>query len=96
MKMSEVSDKDIEIALSGAGFNGCQTDEGRLMLMELLIKASSGYRNSYTEEAFMSFFGLLKKDRTLNRNGSKFIMSMIYASSNKKAPCYSLIEWFRK
>ena len=64
------------------GFKTYDEHEGRLMLVELLVKAGAGFMNSYTEEAFMSEFRLLKKDRTLNTHGRRFLKCMLYSSSN--------------
>lgn len=90
-----VSNQDIEFYLNKLGFKGYSTDEGRLVLMELMSKAAAGYYNSHTEEGFLNSFGLMKKDRTPNRRGSKFIMSMIYASSNERPLCFKLMQEYR-
>ena len=70
-------------------------DEGRLSLLELISKAGAGYYNSHTEEIFLRSFGLLRKDRMPNKKGMRFIMSMVYASSNKKPFCYEIIKEYR-
>lgn len=72
------------------------TDELRLSLFELLLKANAGFRSSHTEENFMRMFELLKKDRTLNSKGRKFIMGIGYKHSNNKADIHGLIETYRK
>jgi hypothetical protein len=90
-----IRDSDIELSLKAYGFK--QTvDEGRLMLLELLVKANAGYYNSHTEEMFLNSFEVTRKDRIANKKGRQFICSMIYASSNKKPKCFSLIEKYRK
>jgi len=71
------------------------TDEGILMLLELISKAGAGYYNSHTEELFMNSFGLLTKNRMPNRKGMIFISSMVYSSSNKRPACYKLMKEFR-
>lgn len=68
--------------LNAFRFGGYDPDEGRLLLTELLVKANAGMRNSHTEEEFMSSFHMLKRDRTLNIHGRKFIASMLYKHSN--------------
>lgn len=90
-----VTDSEITIAIECSGYTGHEIDECRLSLVELLSKAAAGYRNSHTEEAFMSFFLLLNKDRTINKRGRVFMCSMIYKHSNKKADIHGLIEAYR-
>lgn len=89
-----VTDSEIKDLLLSVGFDH-HVDEGRLMLAELLIKASSGFYNSHTEEAFMTRFGLLKRDRTLNKKGFRFLCAMFYNHSNKKPEVYFLMEKHR-
>ena len=67
------------------GFGTYNEYEGRLMLVELLVKAAAGFYNSSTEEGYMSEFRMLKKDRTLNKHGRMFICSMLYKHSNNKS-----------
>jgi hypothetical protein len=69
--------------------------EGKLMLVELIVKASK-YRSSHTEEDFLSMFKVLNKDRTPNVKGRKFLLEMLYASSNKKSFFANLSEQYRK
>ena len=66
--------------------------ELRLRVAELLIKACSGCRNSYTEELLLSWVGLMKKDRTPNWKGRQFILEMFYASSNYRPIAYEAME----
>lgn len=90
-----ISDEKIERCLEECGFHDYEIDDGRLVLLELISKASAGYKNSYTEENFLNSFGLLKNDRTPNKHGRKFIMSMVYASSNRKPFCFGAMQEFR-
>ena len=90
-----VSKEQIQKALSSEGFKESAV-EGRLMLAEMILKAAAGYRNSCTEEAFMSRFPLLKKDRTPNKLGRKFLCSIFYNHSNRKPECFELIQAFRR
>jgi len=90
-----ITDDQIENALQMCGFYKDSIDEGRLRLTELLAKANAGYYNSHTEERFMNMFRLLNKGRVLSKQGRRFICSMIYASSNKKAEIHALIELYR-
>ena len=91
-----VSDQDIEFYLNKLGFNGYDTGKGRLMLMELIVKAAAGYYNSSTEEGFLNSFGVIRKDRTPNRRGAKFIASMVCASSNDRPVSYELMKKHRR
>ena len=90
-----ICDDEIENMAIMSGYSGRDIAECRLSLVELISKAAAGYRNSYTEENFMNSFKLLKADRTLNKRGRKFTMSMIYKHSNKKAEIYDLIHDYR-
>tara|TARA_R110002167_G_C12700024_1_gene653358 strand:+ start:4368 stop:4691 length:324 start_codon:yes stop_codon:yes gene_type:complete len=85
---------DINKALTNNGWY-IGASEGRLMLAELLLKANAGFYNSHTEEGFMKAFGMLKRDRKLNKKGSLFLMDMFYASSNKKPPAFHLMASYR-
>lgn len=89
-----VLDVEIEIQLDSLGFR-MHAGEGRLMLAELLLKAGAGYYNSHTEELFLKSFGLLKKDRTPNKPGRKFLCSMFYNHSNKRPESFALMTHYR-
>lgn len=91
-----VSDVYLVRAANSARYTGYTAEELRLSLFELLLKANAGYKNSHTEESFMGWFGLLKRDRTLNAKGRRFILSLGYKHSNNKADIYGLIGKFRK
>ncbi len=90
-----VSSQEIDFHLSRGGWDGYSVDEGRLMLLELLSKAGAGCYNSHSEELFLGSFDLLRKDRMPNKRGMKFIMSMVYASSNKKPQCFNAMKLHR-
>jgi hypothetical protein len=92
--MGEVTDNKIREYLDKYGFVQ-YTDEGRLLLAELLLKAGAGYYNSHTEEAFLKSFALLKKDRTPNKNGRRFLCSIFYNHSNRKPVAFGLMEKHR-
>ena len=90
-----VSDEKITETLKGLGFTQC-AKEGRLMLVELLVKANDCSYNSHTEEAFVQSFGMLNKNRKLNKKGSRFLCDMLYASSNNKSEFAKASDTFRK
>lgn len=90
-----LSDKEIEVALTKYNWD-CTIDEGRLMALELLSKASAGFYSSSTEEGFLGCLGLMTKSRKPNSKGFKFICSMVYASSCKRPPCYDIMTRKRK
>lgn len=69
--------------------------EGRLMLAELLLKASAGYYNSHTEEGFLNSFKMLRADRTINRKGAKYLCSLFYSDSNKRPEGLDLMIKYR-
>lgn len=92
--ISTVSSSSVERNAERFGFT-ITPEDGFLMLLELLSKAGAGYYNSHTEELFLKSFGLMKKDRTPNKLGLKFIHKMVYASSNKKPVCFGMMEKYR-
>ena len=89
-----ISDDSINRALAIDGWD-LSADQGRLMLFELLCKAGAGYYNSHTEEGFLRYFIILKKDRSPNKRGRVFMCDMAYKHSNKKPVIYDLIEKYR-
>jgi hypothetical protein len=95
MKNEEITQNDIIEAIE-AGSWKITANEGRLMLLELLVKASAGFYNSHTEEQFLNRFNVLKVDRTANKKGRRFICKMIYTGSNKKPAVFDLIKNYRK
>lgn len=89
-----VTDSDIREVLDEWGWK-LNADEGRLMLAELMLKSSSSYYNSHTEEGFLTSFNLLKKDRTPNKVGFRFLCSMFYNHSNLRPVAYELMKNYR-
>ena len=95
-----ISDDEIRRNLISAGYtfnadNYC-VDEGRLILTELLTKASAGYALGHTENNYLRLFCLLKKDRTPKKLGRMFLCAMISSTSNRKPEIHNLIKKFRK
>ncbi len=84
----------ISSALKHHGWK-CNTDEGMLMLLELMVKKINGCYNSYTESGFLNSMKVLRKDNQPNELGKKFMMHMLYASSNRKPPSFELMEKYR-
>jgi len=89
-----ITDEELVKQSKSSGFDHC-AGFLRLSLLELISKAAAGYRNSHTEENFMRGFGLLKRDRTLNKKGRKFVCSMIYKHSHNRPDCFQLMRSFR-
>jgi len=89
-----ITDKELILKAEMSHYDHC-VGFLRLSLVELISKAAAGYRNSNTEEGFMRMFGLLKADRTLNKKGRLFVLSIIYKHSGKKADIHGLISKFR-
>lgn len=90
-KVNGVSVKE-SLMYSGIDAN---TDEGVLLLAELLLKANAGYYNSHTEEIFLRQFNILRKDRTATRTGRKFLVDVFYNHSNKKPLAFNLMRDYR-
>lgn len=90
-----IHDCHILSALESEGFKIYSADEGRLMLAELILKAQAGYYNSHTEELFMHRMDVLKKDRTPNSIGKKFLLAMFYAPSHRRPEAYSAMKIYR-
>lgn len=91
-----ITDYIITSALDAEGFRDYNQDEGRLYLAELMLKAQAGYYNSHTEELFLSRIDVMKKDRTPNLLGRKFLCSMFYSHSNKRPEAYESMTSYRK
>ena len=89
-----VSANDIKNALRSTGFDLVVT-EGRLLLLELLVKAGSGCYNSHTEELFLNKFPLMSKGRVPNKKGRKFICSMVYKHSNNRPKAFFAMSAYR-
>jgi hypothetical protein len=85
---------EMHLALRNLGFTQ-DNDEGRLMLAELMMKAGAGYYNSHTEEKFMNSFDLMRKDRTPNKKGRRFLCSLFYTHSNRRPEGFKLMQYFR-
>ena len=87
MKEPIITDENLIKGSEYAFNDGCDRCANllRLTLLELLAKAGAGHRSSHTEEIFLSYFGLMKRDRTPNKKGREFIVSMVYAPSNMKS-----------
>lgn len=90
-----ITDNEIEIRLQLGGWWKTSIDEGRLMLLELLSKAGAGFYNSHTEESYLAGFGVIKKDRTPNKKGRKFMCEMLYKHSNNRPDCLELMLKYR-
>lgn len=89
------SDEVVIFQLNRLGFTQ-SAEEGRLMIVELSSKAGAGYMNSHTEELFLNSFYILKKDRTLNKLGRKFMMHMLYEHSNLRPRAFNAMQEFRR
>lgn len=89
-----LTDHEIDSALKYWGWD-CDIDEGRLMALELLSKASKGAYNSHTEEGFLSQLKLMTKNRKPNKKGFEFICSMVYESSCKRPHCFDAMKKYR-
>lgn len=82
--------RKIDIALKYHGWK-CSTDEGALMLLELMVKKQNGCYNSYTEGGFLDSMKVLTKANKPNKLGREFMMHMLYASSNKRPPAFKMM-----
>lgn len=89
-----IKSDSIQDALDILGFR-MNADEGRLMLAELILKASAGYYNSHTEESFLGWFDVLRKSRIPNKRGREFIMSVFYNHSNRRSESFELMKLYR-
>jgi hypothetical protein len=82
--------------LKTSKFAHLNAEEGRLLLTELAVKASAGYRNSHSEEEFLASFHILRNDRSLKKYGKQFICAMLYKHSNNKSDFAVYSEKYRK
>lgn len=88
-------DSILREAIERSQYIGRELDECRLCLAEMMLKAACGRRNSHTEEEFMSWCEVLKKDRTPNYFGRQFLKLMYYAPSNRKPEAFILMQKYR-
>lgn len=86
--------RKVDIALKYHGWK-CTTEEGLLMLLELMVKKQNGCYNSYTEGGFLDSMKVLTKKNKPNKLGREFMMYMLYASSNKRAPAFYMMREHR-
>ena len=91
-----IADSIVTSALVAEGFRNYSASEGRLYLAELMLKAQAGSYNSHTEELFLNRMEVMKKDRTPNFIGRRFLCSMFYSHSNKRPEAYQSIVDYRK
>lgn len=73
----------------------CSVEEGKLMLLELMVKRQNGSYNSCTEEGFLNSMKVMNKSNTPNMLGKWFMMHMLYESSNQRPLAYRLIKEHR-
>lgn len=90
-----ISDGEMMRAQKETGWDE-NVEEGRLHVLELLVKAGAGYYNSHTEERLLSMLDLMTKKRTPNKMGRLFIMRMTYKHSNLRPKCFELMEEYRQ
>lgn len=90
----DLFDVAIEFSIKRNGWDK-STEEGRLMLAELIIKAGAGYRNSHTEEELLTACEVLTKSRKPRKYASRWLCCMCYAPSNKKSEFHRLSEIYR-
>ena len=74
----------------------CDTEEGMLILLELMVKVQNGYYISHTENGFLSEMKVMTKGKTPNSKGKSFMCHMIYTSSNDRPPCFEMMSKYRK
>lgn len=89
-----IFDEHIESALERWGWTKT-ADEGRLMLVELMVKASNRIYISHTEQGFLSYFKFLRKDKSISRLGHEFLCAMLCESSNGQSLFAELSKVYR-
>lgn len=77
------------------GFKGYSLAEGRLMLMELIVRVDNNHYVSHSENLFVNNCGVLKRDNSPNAKGRKFLCDMLYASSNRAPEAYHSMKEFK-
>ena len=73
----------------------CDVEEGKLLLLELMVKHQNKVYSSYTENGFLFSMGVMRKDRFPNFVGREFMMHMLYEHSNLRPPAYSAMLEYR-
>lgn len=72
-----------------------ETEEGLLLLLELMVKVQNGYYISYTELGFLESMNVLTKAKVPNSKGKTFMCHMLSASCNHRPPAFELMEKYR-
>lgn len=93
-RSKEVWEYELFQALDGLGFV-ISTYEARLLLVELMVKVSAGSYVSHTEQLFLDNMKVMKKDRTPNKRGFRFLREMLYKSSNQISEFAELSKSYR-
>lgn len=90
-----ISDKVIQEGLDKYGWD-VDVDSGRLMLMELMTKVSSGYYVSQTEGLFLEHACLLDKEYIPTQIGMRFLYSLLCSDNKEKPLAYHLFDKCKK
>lgn len=73
----------------------CDVEEGKLMLLEFMVKVQNGCYISYTENGFLDSMKVMTKSDKPNKLGREFMMHMISSSSNQRPVAFNLMEKYR-
>lgn len=90
---SVITDEDIESGLAQYRW-GCSVEQGRIMLVELMVKSNARSYNSHTEEGFLHSQRVTESDRKINQKGWLFLLSCL-GDLSKSAPWYALSKAYR-
>lgn len=93
--MNEHFERKIKENLSDWGWN-CNVDEGKLLLLELMVKHQNKIYNSHTESGFLKSMGVMRQDRFPNFVGREFMMHMLYDHSYLRPPAFEAMKEYRK
>ncbi|WFS86279.1 hypothetical protein vBVhaSMAG7_062 [Vibrio phage vB_VhaS_MAG7] len=92
--MRDSFERKIQKALGEWGWKR-NTEEGMIMLLELMVKTQRGCYNSHTETGFLNSMKVMTKSGFPNKLGREFMMYMLYESSNQRPPAFKMMQNYR-
>lgn len=88
-----IADEDIESGLAQYRW-GFSVEQGRIMLVELMVKSNARSYNSYTEEGFLHSQRVTQSNRKINQKGWLFLLSCL-GDLSTSSPWYALSKAYR-
>ena len=88
-----ITNEDIESGLAQYRWD-CSVEQGRIMLVELMVKSNARFYNSHTEEGFLHSQRVTESSRKINQKGWLFLLSCL-GDLSTSSPWYTLSKAYR-